>query len=282
MRVPLSRQLTQCLLWPCMAFTLVALIDLWVGGQQRVYQNTVVLWLFGPPSLVFAGFLLNKTIVFKADKKVRKRDRLVRLPVSSFFMVSSMVAACFFLVGGLMLTFDATSRTNGLVLASVSLLGLVGAAVSLDHPCIWLSDTWNLDDLFEQVSNTPESELPAYQDGAFSYGDNAFTVQLEEETRQINWADITLIRAYKLDLYTVDCIVIEIHLSDSFVVINDQTAGHMKFMETVAARLPNVNRDWFMAVAFPAFELNLTIVYERQPADDRADDVVAETPTTHG
>ena len=41
---------------------------------------------------------------------------------------------------------------------------------------------------------------------------NSFKIQLNNETKTISWDDITLIKAYKIDNYTIDRIVIEIHL----------------------------------------------------------------------
>lgn len=121
----------------------------------------------------------------------------------------------------------------------------------------------------EDIKNTPQENFPAYQDGIFSYSDNSFTIQLDKETKTINWDDIELIKAYKIDQYTVDCIVIEIHLAETFITINDQTTGHMKFMDTASNKLSNFKKDWFTVVAFPAFETNLTTVYERQTADEK-------------
>ena len=35
-------------------------------------------------------------------------------------------------------------------------------------------------------------------------------------------------------------------------------------METASNKLSNFKKEWFRVVAFPAFETNLIIVYERQ------------------
>jgi hypothetical protein len=39
-------------------------------------------------------------------------------------------------------------------------------------------------------------------------------------------------------------------------------------MEIAAERLSNFKTDWFEVVAFPAFETNLTTIYERQTSDE--------------
>jgi hypothetical protein len=57
--------------------------------------------------------------------------------------------------------------------------------------------------------------------------------------------------------------------AETFISINDQTTGHMKFMETASDKLTNFKKDWFILVAFPAFETNLITIYERQAADEK-------------
>jgi hypothetical protein len=42
----------------------------------------------------------------------------------------------------------------------------------------------------------------------------------------------------------------------------------MKFMDTALEKLANFKKDWFPVVAFPAFETNLTTIYEKQTMED--------------
>jgi hypothetical protein len=141
-------------------------------------------------------------------------------------------------------------------------------AIAIDHPKIWLSDTFDLDGMMENIKDHPNERSPAYQDGIFSYDENSFSIQLEKEIKTITWDDISLIIAYKVDQFAYDCIVIEIHWRETFISINDQTPGHMKFMESASNKLANFKHDWFPVVAFPAFETNLTTIYERQPTKE--------------
>lgn len=225
--------------------------------------------MFGIPTLLFAWFLLDKRVVFKDNKKVRKADRLFQLPFSSFSILIIFIISSLFLVGGLATIFGDKDTSGGLPMLTIGLSVILLVAVALEHPKIWFSDTLNIDDIMEDIKNTPQANFPAYQDGIFSYTENSFSIQLDNERKTIKWADISLIKAYKIDQYTVDGIVIEIHLAETFISINDQTPGYMKFMDTASNKLANFKKDWFRVVAFPAFETNLTTIYGRQAADEK-------------
>ena len=266
-KVPISKQLTDNLILPCLAITGVGLYNLYSKEQNRFDQNILLIIAFGIPTLLFDWFLLDKRVEFNDNKKVRKADRLFQLPFSSFSTLLIFIISSLFLVGGLAIFFRDKDTSGGLPMLLISLSAVVLTAIAVEHPKVWFSDTLNMDDMIEDIKNTPQENFPAYQDGIFSYDKNSFKIQLNNETKTISWDDITLIKAYKIDNYTIDRIVIEIHLAETFMSINDQTTGHMKFMETASSKLTNFKKDWFTVVAFPAFETNLTTIYERQTAD---------------
>ncbi len=158
--------------------------------------------------------------------------------------------------------------SGGLPLLRAGLSTVILISIAIEHPKIWFSDSYNMEDEFEKMSDTPKENHPMYQDGIFTYSEFSFTVRLEAEILTIRWDEISLIRAYKIDQLAYDCIVIEIHLREMFFTINDETAGHMKFMDTASENLPGFKEDWFFVVAFPAFETNLTTIYKKQAVHD--------------
>ena len=263
MKVPISKQLTDNLILPCIAITAAGLFDLYSTGQKRCDQDVLLITLFGIPAILFTWLLLDKRVEFKDNKKVRKADRLFQLPFSSFSALILCIISSLVLVGGLAVVFGDKDISGGLPILLLGLLVITLTAIAVDHPKIWFSDTLNIDDMIEDIKNTPQENFQAYQDGIFSYADNSFSIQLDNQTKTMSWDDIALIKAYKIDQYTVDCIVIEIHLEETIITINDQTSGHMKFMDTASDKLRNFKKDWFTVVAFPAFETNLTTIYER-------------------
>jgi hypothetical protein len=263
-KVPISKQLTDNLILPCIAITGVGLYDLYSTGQKRFDQNVVFIIMFGVPTLLFAWFLLDKRVEFKDNKKVRKADRLFQLPFSSFSALIIFIISSFFLVGGLAVVFGDKDTSGGLPMLIIGLSAILLVAVAVEHPKIWFSDTLNMDDMIENIKNTPQENFPAYQDGIFKYTDDGFIVTLTNATISALWSEIKCIKAYKVDLLTVDSIVIEVQLNDTVFQVIDESAGHMKFMDTAAEKLTNFKKDWFTVVAFPAFETNLTTIYERQ------------------
>jgi hypothetical protein len=79
----------------------------------------------------------------------------------------------------------------------------------------------------------------------------------------MRWIDIRLVRAFKVDCYAYDSIYFSVESVAEgavFVVHED----HWQFKELVGAfeaRLPKFDREWFMKVAFPAFETCDTVLY---------------------
>ena len=260
MRVPISKQLADLLLLPCIAIAVVGIYALITKGQ------ITVLLFFSIPAILFAGLLLHKKTVFKNNSKVSKSERLFKLPFSSSVMSLIFVLSLPFLVAGMAMIFKDNNIAGGMPVLLASLMVVILIVIGIEHPKIWFSDTFNTDDMVELFKSQSLPQSSTYPNGIFSYGDDWFTIRLAKETKTSNWNEITLIKACKRDLLTVDCIVIDIHLKDTFISINDQTEGHMKFMETAAQHLQPFRKDWFMLVAFPAFETNTTIIYKK--ADD--------------
>lgn len=268
-KVPISRQLTDSLIIPFVAITGVALYDLYSTGQKRFDLNILILTVWGVPTIIFSWLLLDKKTDFKNVIKVRKSERLFKLPIRSFDSYIYFIIASLLIFSGLGSIYSNNDFSFGLPLFLSGLAVFLFVAISVDHPKIWFKDSFNAEDDHERYLNTPKENFPAYQDGIFSYDENLFTVQLDTEIKSILWDEILSIRAYKVDQFVVDCIVIEIQLGDTVITINDQTAGHMKFMEIAESKLSNFEKNWFMMVAFPPFETSLTEIYNRQTENEK-------------
>ena len=79
----------------------------------------------------------------------------------------------------------------------------------------------------------------------------------------MRWEDIRAVRAFKVDCYTYDSIyfAVESAAEGTAFVVNED---HWQFKELIGAfeaRLPKFDREWFMKVAFPAFETCDTVLY---------------------
>jgi len=79
----------------------------------------------------------------------------------------------------------------------------------------------------------------------------------------MRWEDIRAVRAFKVDCYAYDSIyfAVESIAEGAVFVVNE---GHWQFKELLGAfeaRLPKFDREWFMKVAFPAFQTCERVLY---------------------
>lgn len=91
-------------------------------------------------------------------------------------------------------------------------------------------------------------------------GDSGF------KSKKIKWTEIEAAYVYKRDAFTTDLICLAFQMSDgSSVEFNESMAGWQNMIENIPEYLPNCVKfsDWFIQVAFPAFETNLTEIYKK-------------------
>ena len=81
------------------------------------------------------------------------------------------------------------------------------------------------------------------------------------------WRDVLRIDAFKRDLYTVDVICLAFVLSDDTEVeIDEDMKGFPSLVQKLPEYVPGCQTwdQWFRPVAVPAFELNLTTIYQKE------------------
>ena len=101
--------------------------------------------------------------------------------------------------------------------------------------------------------------------GAFEYDAEGFSYPFENGTSMIRWAEVDRIVGYKLDMFTVDEICIELHVGDRAIRFSESTAGWYQFQERLRNVFPDIRKDWELDVAMPAFETIYIVLYERRP-----------------
>jgi len=264
LKVPLSRELAGQLL-------LALLIP--IGGEiysqlrsapfEGPTESLLVLLGFGVPSLYLAICLLHRGTTFRVRSKAGGLGaHVLTLPwregrTMGQLMVSAMVMAI-----GLYCS-HREPRIAAILLATGGSAGLA-AAIAFDHPRVrfahpypanrWLADAPTL---ARTSATTPD---------AFSYSETGFTAPSLGISETAAWTAIDSIIAFKQDCFGVDRIWIELQLGPTQFSFSDETPGYMSFMITAEQHLPNFNSNWFSAVALPAFETNLTTVFERRSA----------------
>lgn len=108
--------------------------------------------------------------------------------------------------------------------------------------------------------------MEIYNDnGIFTFNDNSFSIQIGNSIKEISWSEINFMLAYKVDLYTTDIICLEIYYSNHLnFKINEETPGWFLFLENSKKMLPKIMANWEMNIAIPAFETNLTLIYDKE------------------
>ena len=100
--------------------------------------------------------------------------------------------------------------------------------------------------------------------GKFKYEDDGFIFEFETEQQKIKWVDIERLIAYKRDLMTTDEICLDIVFNNWQTTINEETLGWYQFVEKTKVIFPSIPKNWDTEIVHPAFETNLTILYQRQ------------------
>jgi len=94
------------------------------------------------------------------------------------------------------------------------------------------------------------------------------SLTIENATGQnvVRWDDVIRVEAFKRDLWAVDQICLAfVEAGNSEVEINEEMDGWLSLVQQLPDYLPGCQKldEWFRPVAIPAFELNLTVIYER-------------------
>ena len=85
------------------------------------------------------------------------------------------------------------------------------------------------------------------------------------KTDAIDWLNIDRIFVFKKDLLTSDLICLMIDTKEGALNIDEEMEGYDNLVQSLPDYLPGCVpfSEWFPVVAFPAFEVNPTIIYER-------------------
>jgi len=86
---------------------------------------------------------------------------------------------------------------------------------------------------------------------------------------EVLWADVVRIQASKMDLASIDQIMLWIESEYDEYDINEDDPRWKQFVAAMEANLP-VNEHWYEQVAQPPFAPSRTLVFEREAAPDTA------------
>jgi hypothetical protein len=83
----------------------------------------------------------------------------------------------------------------------------------------------------------------------------------------MRWPDVQKVGVFKRDLYAVDMICLAVEVAGPAAIeLNEEMEGWQPFVEALPEFLPGIKpwHEWFLEVAFPAFEVNPTLIYSRR------------------
>jgi len=109
--------------------------------------------------------------------------------------------------------------------------------------------------------------MPRLRDRSFRVlsTSDGFQVQRadDENIRSVRWQDIREIAAYKVDLFGYDMICVTFRISDrdEWIEVSEEQEGFKNLVAKMQEVMPQIDRDWWSKVAFPAFKQNYTVLY---------------------
>jgi hypothetical protein len=109
------------------------------------------------------------------------------------------------------------------------------------------------------------AEFDVNQNGFFEYTENAFKNSVEINNESYKWEEIQTVYGYKVDLLTYDEVCIDVYTIDQKkFTITESTDGWFQFISRLSENIKSIEIDWYVKIANPAFEKNLTLLYDKQ------------------
>jgi hypothetical protein len=131
---------------------------------------------------------------------------------------------------------------------------------------IWIGSKKYKESLAGDIeSSKAKMEKRREEPGIFSYHDNCFEITYNKKQAQYNWNQTVSMVAYKRDDFTTDCICLDVFCDGNiYFGINEDTKGWHQFIASTKEQFPQINKNWDWEITTPAFQKNLTLVYDRE------------------
>jgi hypothetical protein len=183
--------------------------------------------------------------------------------------VSKKIAKRNIILGLLMTSLSAWTITIGLTSGWLGIIifggGTILFVIRFYQPDIkWVKDTDPNRKEFKEQTEREFNEI--YNDnGIFTFSDNGFSIKTTKGVQTIEWTEIKSMLGYKEDHYTTDSICLDVFCdNDKSFKITEETLGWFRFLDHSKKALLTIDKSWEIEISTPAFETNLTLVYDRQ------------------
>jgi len=101
--------------------------------------------------------------------------------------------------------------------------------------------------------------------GSFHYDENGFSIHIDGLDAYYNWNEIETVFGYKTDLVAYDEICLDVYTSDNEkFTISEETWGWFQFISKLSENIPSISIGWSIEIIQPAFERNLTLLYDKK------------------
>jgi len=101
--------------------------------------------------------------------------------------------------------------------------------------------------------------------GIFHYDENGFSIHSDDLDAYYTWNEIETVFGYKTDLVIYDNISLDIYTSNNKkITISEENWGWFEFISKLSENVPNISIGWSIEIAQPAFERNLTLLYDKK------------------
>ena len=111
----------------------------------------------------------------------------------------------------------------------------------------------------------PVCKVNHLKDAIYYLQGSGFQIVLEDQVSYYKWQDIFTVFGYKKDLYSVDLICLDaFNENGKGFSINEETEGWFQFLRQLKRKITGIPEYWEIEIADPAFETNLTLLFDRQ------------------
>jgi len=134
----------------------------------------------------------------------------------------------------------------------------------------YLFDRWvnsTVDNMLKDLDSSEEVSLEDESNGIIAVTDSGFTIsdKTGKLLTKVDWDNVLRIVTYKIDLITTDriCLGWEEIKDGPLVETHEEMVGFKLLCESMTQKFKSIQETWFMDVAHPAFETNLTTLWSK-------------------
>lgn len=155
---------------------------------------------------------------------------------------------------------------NALIIAVVGVTGVLLLSLFFDRVLIPFRARRTVERLLKSKTQHDPRALENPEYGSVAGGVDCLRItSAKGGSSELRWSEVEEVHAYKRDLFTTDLICLTFKKSgrEEYYEIHEEMAGYHDLLEVLQRRLPRLTLEWFLDVAFPAFETKHRVIWKR-------------------